>query len=137
MSLNLDFISVFGIGSMIYSGIEVGMFVEQNWGENSDCNNVFSVLRPVLQMFFVFVQMYFIFLNQKMNIYKSKFVSRFGLMHMIATNLCIWFNVLILETSHEIMEGRHASTHNHRWEMIHAVCVVWDDIKIQEILWDS
>ena len=114
MSLNLDFISVFGIGSMIYSGIEVGMFVEQNWGENSDCNNVFSVLRPVLQMFFVFVQMYFIFLNQKMNIYKSKFVSRFGLMHMIATNLCIWFNVLILETSHEIMEGRHASTHNHR-----------------------
>ena len=114
MSLNLDFISVFGIGSMIYSGIEVGMFVEQNWGENSDCNNVFSVLRPVLQMFFVFVQMYFIFLNQKMNIYKSKFVSRFGLMHMIATNLCIWFNVLILETSHEIMHSRHATSLNHR-----------------------
>ena len=72
---------------------------------------------PPQQMFFVFVQMYFIFLNQKMNIYKSKFVSRFGLMHMIATNLCIWFNVLILETSHEIMEGRHATSLNHRCEM--------------------
>ena len=69
---------------------------------------------PSKQMFFVFVQMYFIFLNQKMNIYKSKFVSRFGLMHMIATNLCIWFNVLILETSHEIMHSRHATSLNHR-----------------------
>lgn len=37
-----------------------------------------------------------------MNIYKNKFVSRFGLMHMIATNICNWFNVLILETYHEI-----------------------------------
>ena len=34
---------------MIYSGIEVGMFFEQNIGEGSDCNNLFSVLRPVLQ----------------------------------------------------------------------------------------
>ena len=69
-------------------------------------------------MFFVFVQMYFIFLNQKMNIYKNKFISRFGLMHMIATNLCVWFNVLILETSHEIMEGRHHASLNQRYASI-------------------
>ena len=43
---------MFGIGSMIYSGIEVGMFFEQNVGEHSDCNNLFSMLRPVLQMLF-------------------------------------------------------------------------------------
>ena len=36
---------------------------------------------------------YFIFLNQKMNIYKRKFVSRLGLMHMLASNLCIWIKV--------------------------------------------
>ena len=42
-----------------------------------------------------------------MNIYKNKFLSRFGLMHMIATNLCVWLNVLILETSHEILEVHH------------------------------
>lgn len=40
-----------------------------------------------------------------MNIYKNKFLSRFGLMHMIATNLCVWLNVLILETSHEILDS--------------------------------
>ena len=44
-----------------------------------------------------------------MNIYKNKFLSRFGLMHMIATNLCVWLNVLILETSHEIHETHHHS----------------------------
>lgn len=100
---------MFGIGSLIYTGIEIGMFFELILENESDCQNVFSVIRPLLQMTFVFVQMYFIFLNQKMNIYKNKFMSRFGLMHMIATNLCVWLNVLILETHHEIIElqGHH------------------------------
>ena len=39
-----------------------------------------------------------------MNIYKNKLISRFGLMHMIATNICVWFSVLILETYHEIAD---------------------------------
>jgi hypothetical protein len=101
----LIFLPVFGIGSMIYSGIEIGMFFELTMDSSANCKNLFSVIRPILQMSFVFVQMYFIFLNQKMNIYKNKFMSRFGLMHMIATNLCVWLHVLILETSHEIMDA--------------------------------
>ncbi|XP_040564587.1 proton channel OtopLc isoform X2 [Lepeophtheirus salmonis] len=102
---------IFGIGSMIYSGIEIGMVFELNMANVSKCKNIFSIIRPILQMIFVFVQMYFIFLNQKMNIYKSKLMSRFGLMHMIATNICVWFNVLILETSHEILgHGPHHHT---------------------------
>ena len=40
-----------------------------------------------------------------MNIYKQRFLSRLGLMHMIATNLCVWLKVLILETLHEIDES--------------------------------
>ena len=38
----------------------------------------------------------------QMNIYKRRFISRLGLMHMIATNLCVWLKVVILETKHEI-----------------------------------
>ena len=105
------FFSVFGIGSMIYSGIEIGMFFELTMDKNSNCSNLFSVIRPILQMIFVFVQMYFVFLNQKMNIYKNKFMSRFGLMHMIATNICVWLNVLILETDHEIKNIKGSSHH--------------------------
>ena len=58
-------------------------------------------------MVFVFFQMYFVFLNEKvvtiflqlcdisiqMNIYKRRFLSRLGLMHMIAANLCVWLKV--------------------------------------------
>jgi hypothetical protein len=31
-------------------------------------------------------------------------VARFGLMHIIATNLCVWLNVIVQETKHEILE---------------------------------
>lgn len=30
-------------------------------------------------------------------------ISRFGLMHMIATNVCEWLYVLVEETEHEII----------------------------------
>ena len=63
---------------MIYTGIEIGMFFELNMDKTANCHNLFSVVRPLLQMIFVFVQMYFIFLNQKMNIYKNKLMSRIG-----------------------------------------------------------
>lgn len=33
---------------------------------------------------------------------KHKLVARFGIMHMIATNLCEWLYVLVEETKHEI-----------------------------------
>ena len=49
-----------------------------------------------------------------MNIYKNKLVSRFGLMHMIATNICNWLNVLILETEHSIAGIGGTGVHNHQ-----------------------
>jgi hypothetical protein len=36
-------------------------------------------------------------------------VARFGLMHMIATNLCEWLYVLVEETKHEIEHLSHHS----------------------------
>ena len=38
-----------------------------------------------------------------MAISKYKTLARFGLMHMIATNLCVWLHVLVQETKHEIL----------------------------------
>lgn len=34
---------------------------------------------------------------------RHKIISRFGLMHMIAANLCEWLYVLVEETKHEII----------------------------------
>jgi len=96
---------LFGIGSLIYIGIEMGGLFQVGFLNNhlSTCGDMFNILRPSLQIAFIFFQMYFIFLNQKMNLYKRKFVTRLGLMHMIATNFCVLIKVLVVEANHEII----------------------------------
>ncbi|KAG7305193.1 hypothetical protein JYU34_009230, partial [Plutella xylostella] len=91
----------FGIGSMIYSGLEFGQYFELE--RNTTCHNVLLALTPATRMAFIFIQMYFIFLNNEMKVYKHKIVARFGLMHMVGTNLSVWLNVLVQETKHEIL----------------------------------
>ncbi|KAI4462755.1 proton channel otop [Holotrichia oblita] len=39
----------------------------------------------------------------QMRVYKHKIAARFGLMHMIGTNLSVWLLVLVQETKHEIL----------------------------------
>lgn len=115
---------------MIYSGLEFGQYFELE--RDTKCHNVLLALTPATRMAFIFIQMYFIFLNnevralvapplgpnlrplisivsfashfsQQMRVYRYKIIARFGLMHMIATNLAVWLNVLIQETKHEIL----------------------------------
>ncbi|KAK0177426.1 hypothetical protein PV328_001482 [Microctonus aethiopoides] len=92
----------FGIGSMIYSGLEFGQYFELE--QNTKCHNIMLALTPATRMAFIFIQMYFIFLNnQQMQISSHRVLARFGLMHMIGTNLSVWLNVLVQETKHEIL----------------------------------
>nr|CAD7423613.1 unnamed protein product [Timema monikensis] len=91
----------FGIGSMIYSGLEFGQYFELE--KNTNCHNVLLAVTPATRMAFVILQMQFIFLsNKQLSVRKFKVVTRFGLIHMMATNLCVWLNVLVQETKHEI-----------------------------------
>lgn len=53
----------FGIGSMIYSGLEFGQYFELE--RNTNCHNIMLALAPATRMAFIFIQMYFIFLNDK------------------------------------------------------------------------
>ncbi|KAL5237253.1 hypothetical protein ACI65C_004663 [Semiaphis heraclei] len=93
----------FGIGSMIYSGLEFGQYFELE--PATKCHNVLLVLTPATRMAFIFIQMYFIFLNdeQQMRVTRHRVLAKFGLMHMIGTNLSVWLNVLVQETKHEIL----------------------------------
>lgn len=76
---------------MIYSGLEFGQYFELE--PHTKCNNFMIALTPAVRMIFTFMQMYFIFLNSKMAVAKLKLGAKFGLMHMIGTNLCVWLNV--------------------------------------------
>jgi len=87
---------------MIYSGLEFGQYFELK-PENEKCHSYMIALTPTVRMIFTFMQMYFIFLNSKMAVSKVSLAKQFGLMHMIGTNLCVWLNVLVQETKHEIL----------------------------------
>lgn len=62
--------AAFGIGSMIYSGLEFGQYFELE--RNTKCHNVLLALTPATRMAFIFIQMYFIFLNNEVNVTNAK-----------------------------------------------------------------
>ncbi|XP_075972818.1 proton channel OtopLc-like isoform X2 [Anticarsia gemmatalis] len=94
----------FGIGSMVYSGLELGEYFEMT----DKCRNVLSVITPALRMALTLAQMQFMFLtNKDIESGTFKLIQRFGFMHMIATNLCEWLYVLVEETKHEIHHLEH------------------------------
>lgn len=56
----------FGVGSMIYSGLEFGQYFELQ--PDTKCHNVMIALTPATRMAFIFIQMYFIFLNNEVSV---------------------------------------------------------------------
>ncbi|XP_069703184.1 proton channel OtopLc-like isoform X2 [Periplaneta americana] len=100
----------FGIGSMVYSGLEFG----QHFTRETDCDDDLLVIRSATRMLLTLVQIKFIFLNNKdMKMGRYMPVARFGLMHMIATNVCEWLYVLVEETKHEIVHLSHYNMSAH------------------------
>ena len=57
--------AAFGLGTMIYNGLELGTFFEIPW--NSPCYQVLRGINPILQMIFTFSQMYFVFMNARVS----------------------------------------------------------------------
>ncbi|XP_053600368.1 proton channel OtopLc-like [Plodia interpunctella] len=95
----------FGIGSMVYSGLEFGEYFEMT----DHCRSVLAAITPALRMALTLAQMQFIFLTSKdIESGAYKMIQRFGFMHMIATNLCEWLYVLVEETKHEIHHLEHS-----------------------------
>jgi hypothetical protein len=65
MSQHLGHVSAFGLGTMIYNGLECGAFFEIPF--TSPCYQILRGINPVLQMIFTFMQMYFIFMNSRVS----------------------------------------------------------------------
>ncbi|XP_028967086.1 proton channel OtopLc [Galendromus occidentalis] len=100
----------FGLGTMIYSGLEFGLYFEIP--TTSKCYSNLLAINPILQMIFTFAQMYFIFMNARLNIQKFKVVARFGLMHIVATNICVWARTLGKETLQEVLSNQTPEARN-------------------------
>lgn len=61
--LNFRLFLAFGLGTMVYNGLEFGTFFEVP--PTSPCYQILQGVNPVLQMIFTFMQMYFIFMNSR------------------------------------------------------------------------
>lgn len=48
----------------------------------------------------------------QMCIHRYKKLARFGLMHMCATNICVWFRAIVVETLHVIHSQAHNAEHH-------------------------
>ncbi|XP_025093109.1 proton channel OtopLc-like [Pomacea canaliculata] len=88
----------FGVGSMVHSGLTFAHYFES--AHNNACSDVIQAVKPFLHLIFTFVQMYFVFMNSKMCINRFKTLARFGLMHIISTNVCVWLRFICVETLH-------------------------------------
>ena len=93
----------FGLGTLIYTGLEFVHFFEIPYVCSSW--HILSGINPVLHMIFTFMQMYYLFMHSRLNINKNKIIAKFGLMHLIATNCCIWIRTLVKESVREITES--------------------------------
>lgn len=62
---------------MIYSGLEVGQYFELE--RDTKCHNVMLALTPATRMAFIFIQMYFIFLNNEVRLRSSLIGKQFHL----------------------------------------------------------
>eukprot|EP00090_Calanus_glacialis_P046669 TRINITY_DN9275_c0_g1_i2.p1 TRINITY_DN9275_c0_g1~~TRINITY_DN9275_c0_g1_i2.p1 ORF type:complete len:884 (-),score=100.29 TRINITY_DN9275_c0_g1_i2:461-2989(-) len=96
----------FGLGTMVYIGLEFGSWFEIPW--DSPCYQAVRGVNPVLQLIFTFSQMYFVFMNSRLNIHQFKCFARFGLMHIVATNICVWIRTVFKEGIKDIAAYRVA-----------------------------
>ncbi|GAU98106.1 hypothetical protein RvY_09292 [Ramazzottius varieornatus] len=85
-----------GVGAMIYSCLEFGVYLN-----NRKCYEIISGVIPLLLSIYISIQTYFIFLHSKRIIRKHIILNRFGLMHLVATDITMWLRVLIDQTLYE------------------------------------
>lgn len=65
LSLNCFSVAVFGLGTLIYDGLEFGAFLEIT--QDSPCHTPLRGINPVLHAIFVFLQMYFVFISARVS----------------------------------------------------------------------
>nr|CAD7199895.1 unnamed protein product [Timema douglasi] len=95
---------MFGFCSVIYAVLSFGQYFELK--RTPECNNILVAITPLVRATFVVGQMIYVFSlhDRFLEVYKHALVARFGIMHMIATNLSEWLYVVVEETKYDIQQ---------------------------------
>ncbi|GFR96383.1 otopetrin-1 [Elysia marginata] len=89
----------FSIGSVTLDGFHIASYFETD--STTTCESFIFTIVYVLHLIFTFIQTFFLFKNHKLVIDKNKASVRFGLMHLLATNIAVWFVTAITETAED------------------------------------
>ncbi|CAF1080766.1 unnamed protein product [Adineta ricciae] len=109
-------IGIFCLGTVIHSALSILSNLE-----NHLCIRWISVVDNSSRLLFSFTQFFFIFKHSDLIIRSHQKLARLAIMHIVVTNLCVWFRMVVVETKLQILEMRehgvglsqHSSTVNH------------------------
>ncbi|GFT12068.1 proton channel OtopLc [Trichonephila clavipes] len=94
---------VFGLGTLISSGLEVAAI----FTGPKKCMDDLNMLQPVLRGLFSFIQMHFLFMNTKEMVNSFRWFRHIALMHLVATNLAIWIRIMLWESAKDWLDAVH------------------------------
>ncbi|CAF1483488.1 unnamed protein product [Adineta ricciae] len=109
-------IGIFCLGTVIHSALSILSNLE-----NHLCIRWISVVDNSSRLLFSFTQFFFIFKHSDLIIRSHQKLARLAIMHIVVTNLCVWFRMVVVETKSQILEMRehgvglsqHSITVNH------------------------
>ncbi|KAK3599223.1 hypothetical protein CHS0354_012831 [Potamilus streckersoni] len=89
----------FAFGSVTLDGFHIASYFETLGMES--CKSSIFILVYVMHLLFTFFQTFFLFKNHKLVIDKQKARVRFGMMHLMATNIAVLLVTIITETAED------------------------------------
>ncbi|XP_067949609.1 proton channel OtopLc-like [Watersipora subatra] len=90
--------ALFCMGSLTDNGLLLGASFAQNCGSLQ----LENVILPVIQSSFILLQIYLVFNNAKLRMRDQQILTKFGVMHLIATNISTWILRSIAEIHTDI-----------------------------------
>ncbi|XP_042219154.1 proton channel OtopLc-like isoform X3 [Homarus americanus] len=93
--------TVFCLGYLIHTGLNLGqkiLYLTEEDPVFDNCTCTTDVIMSVLQPVYAFYQLFFIFKYSNLIINRRLVLSRFGIMHCIASSLCFWIYTILQET---------------------------------------
>ncbi|CAF1217232.1 unnamed protein product [Adineta steineri] len=108
-------IGIFCLGTVIHSGLSILSNLE-----NLPCARWTAVMDDFSRLLFSFIQFFFIFKHSNLIIRAHESLARLAVMHIVVTNLCVWFRMVVIETKSQIVEmaaheggGAHIASSTH------------------------
>ncbi|CAF1426397.1 unnamed protein product [Adineta steineri] len=92
-------IGIFCLGTVIHSGLSILSNLE-----NFVCTRWTTVMDDFSRLLFSFIQFFFIFKHSNLIIRAHESFARLAVMHVLVTNLCVWFRMVVNETKSQILE---------------------------------